>query len=355
MEALMLAQMWAPSEEQTRSMFQDHKQFIMVTQWTPPRNGGVLLKWARDCVETYLLPLASALAPIKTSSKVPEHAAHVLVELGMMAFIFYLEKGIFPELENKAQTLLALTGDFSLPPFTKCKVQEFIASLPLMRTRMAASSHMLIEHLQSSDMPDVDMESAMPYSAKATCLLQLLADINSDGIKKGIIFVNQIALLYTLADMCRCCPEKYRVGEVGGVSSMTDKARNKALDDFKRGKISLIVATNALEEGIDVADCEFVIRYNQFGTTKSHIQGSGRARARDPKLFYFENDGASEEVKANFLCNTARNDALALSLQARAVHHDSISQPGTQSDNLYPFHPPGESQVNWSKVNSVLS
>jgi len=29
----------------------------------------------------------------------------------------------------------------------------------------------------------------------------------------------------------------------------------------------------------DVADCSFVVRFSRFGTTKSHIQGSGRGRA----------------------------------------------------------------------------
>ena len=33
-----------------------------------------------------------------------------------------------------------------------------------------------------------------------------------------------------------------------------------------------MVATNAMEEGIDVSNCEYVVRYNWFGTTKSHIQ-----------------------------------------------------------------------------------
>jgi superfamily II DNA/RNA helicase len=32
--------------------------------------------------------------------------------------------------------------------------------------------------------------------------------------------------------------------------------------------VSLLVATDTAEEGIDVADCEFVIRFDRFGTTK---------------------------------------------------------------------------------------
>ena len=42
--------------------------------------------------------------------------------------------------------------------------------------------------------------------------------------------------------------------------------------------VRVLVSANAVEEGIDVSDCEFVVRFNPIQTTKSHIQGSGRAR-----------------------------------------------------------------------------
>ena len=59
---------------------------------------------------------------------------------------------------------------------------------------------------------------------------------------------------------------------------MSPTVVNKALDDFRCGDIMLLIATDASEEGIDVADCSFVVHFNFFGTTKSHIQGSGRDR-----------------------------------------------------------------------------
>jgi ERCC4-related helicase len=65
--------------------------------------------------------------------------------------------------------------------------------------------------------------------------------------------------------------------------------------------VRILVSTNALEEGIDVSDCEFVVRYNRFSTTKSHIQGAGRARFEGAKVFYFENDPDMEQEKADML------------------------------------------------------
>ena len=148
--------------------------------------------------------------------------------------------------------------------------------LPRIRDSMRASAQRLNE--SARDVPEFELTAVQPETHKARRLLALLADINSQGSEKSILFVKQTALLYPLAHLCRQKCLRLRVAKVGGASSMTNKDRNKALSDFRRGTVTLLVATDAAEEGIDVADCEFVIRFNWFGTTKSHIQGSGRAR-----------------------------------------------------------------------------
>ena len=275
----------------------------------------------------------------------------MLIELGFEAFRFYLDEGIFPELECKATQLLALTPDVGWSCHKRASVVAFVKELPKMREAIASASSVLALVLPT-DMAQADRQSVEPMTCKARRLLGVLALINMNGArkKKGIIFVKQTALLYPLANLCR--QDGYRVAEVGGVSSMTDKDRNNALEGFKRGDLELLIATNAAEEGIDVADCQFVIRFNRFDTTKSHIQGSGRARARDSVFYYFENDGAFEQTQAQMLTETAGDVALALSPDARAVHHDSGLMGGKQ--DLYPFQPTDEAQVNLSNANKIL-
>ena len=118
--------------------------------------------------------------------------------------------------------------------------------------------------------------------------------------------------------------------------------------------MTLLVATDAAEEGIDVADCEFVIRFNWFGTTKSHIQGSGRARKAGSTCYYFENDGSAEQQHAQRLTDVARDDGLALSADARAAHHDSYDSRFTTRTQLYPYQPQGEASVNLSNAGKIL-
>jgi hypothetical protein len=205
---------------------------------------------------------------------------------------------------------------------------------------------------ESADMSTLNLQTLHPLTEKAARLMELLATINAKTVKKGIVFVTQIALVYPLAHLCR--QKTHLVGEVSGGSSMTDKDRNKALKDFKSGKIKLLVTTAASEEGLDVADCEFVIRFNKFDTTKSHIQGSGRARVLDAELYYFENDVVYEQEMAARLTDIASDSTLALSpSEARAAQKppDPPFAPGTQD---YPYHPPGEAEVNLSNAGTLV-
>ena len=351
LESLLQARMWVPSKENPSS--EEDRKFIRVDGWAIPKHNDRLELWAQKSVQEYLrmlseyLPILSTLNAIVTCDKAANSAAHVLVELGMPAFIFYLEEGILPELEAKAHQQLQIQQGVS--PSKQERLTEFCERLPIIRKHMKESARRLKE---SADMSTLDLQTLHPLTEKASRLIELLATINSKTVKKGIVFVTQIALVYPLANLCR--QKTHLVGEVSGGSSMTDKDRNTALKDFKSGEIKLLVATAALEEGIDVADCEFVIRFNKFDTTKSHIQGSGRARALDAELYYFENDVVHEQEMAARLTDIASDNTLALSPgEARAAQKTPAPPfaPGTQD---YPYHPPGEAEVNLSNAGKLV-
>ena len=65
----------------------------------------------------------------------------------------------------------------------------------------------------------------------------------------------------------------------------------------KLGKLEVLVSAAALEEGVDVAECGFVVRDTYVATTKTHVQGSGRARRPDSVVYYFENDPYREQER----------------------------------------------------------
>ncbi|CAJ0572925.1 unnamed protein product, partial [Mesorhabditis spiculigera] len=69
----------------------------------------------------------------------------------------------------------------------------------------------------------------------------------------------------------------------GQQASQTVQEQARTMEDFKDGKLKVMVATSVMEEGVDVQACNLIIKYNMTGTTISEVQKRGRARAAGSK------------------------------------------------------------------------
>lgn len=132
-------------------------------------------------------------------------------------------------------------------------------------------------------------------SYKATTLLQELLSIEEQVM--GIIFAKERVTVRMLWELLVSCPKvlsRYRVGFVLGASNyqgrrmnlyeFMDQADQLALQNFRSGKINLLIATSVLEEGIDVPACNLVICFDSPDTPKAFFQRRGRARMRESQL-----------------------------------------------------------------------
>ncbi|CAD7940527.1 unnamed protein product [Amoebophrya sp. A120] len=132
-----------------------------------------------------------------------------------------------------------------------------------------------------------------------------------EEIDTSLVFVERAVLCIPLAKIIEMRTRRV-CRPVMGVQSMSAEVRNSTLQAFKEGKVRVIVATSSLEEGIDVADCKVVVRFDYFSSVRSHIQGSGRARHPDAKIFYFEQEPEVEEYKASLMTLAAANRDLEI-------------------------------------------
>ncbi|CAD7929132.1 unnamed protein product [Amoebophrya sp. A25] len=121
-----------------------------------------------------------------------------------------------------------------------------------------------------------------------------------EEIDQTLVFVERAVLCIPLAQIIQAKTGR-PTRPVMGVQSMSAESRTATLQAFKAGRVRIIVATSSLEEGIDVADCKVVVRFDYFSSVRSHIQGSGRARHPDAKIFYFEQEPEIEEHKATLM------------------------------------------------------
>jgi ERCC4-related helicase len=61
-------------------------------------------------------------------------------------------------------------------------------------------------------------------------------------------------------------------GSAGGQSS---QHQQNVRSDFDTGKIKLLVVTSVAEEGVNIAACNLIIKYNNVGSERSMIQRRG--------------------------------------------------------------------------------
>lgn len=131
---------------------------------------------------------------------------------------------------------------------------------------------------------------------KARILFDFLRSCNESTI--GIIFVKERTMaymLYLLLSEHSDTSRLFRLGIVVGTSFHTGakkdifefshhEAQAKTLAKFRTGEINLLIATSAVEEGIDVPKCNLVICFDEPDNIKSFIQRRGRARSRESRL-----------------------------------------------------------------------
>eukprot|EP01117_Protostelium_nocturnum_P013423 TRINITY_DN5003_c0_g1_i2.p1 TRINITY_DN5003_c0_g1~~TRINITY_DN5003_c0_g1_i2.p1 ORF type:complete len:665 (-),score=174.53 TRINITY_DN5003_c0_g1_i2:88-2082(-) len=71
----------------------------------------------------------------------------------------------------------------------------------------------------------------------------------------------------------------------GGKDGMTRPKQTESIEDFKCGKTKILISTSVVEEGFDVPDCNAVFYMGDITSSRSLIQGRGRAR-KEGSIFH---------------------------------------------------------------------
>ncbi|KAH8771438.1 hypothetical protein BGZ57DRAFT_764452 [Hyaloscypha finlandica] len=153
--------------------------------------------------------------------------------------------------------------------------------------------------------------SLQNISNKCDSLCQFLKGAYSKDFR-GLIFVEQRVTAIALCQLLSEHPETknlFSSGTFVGTSTnqsrkteiadlLDQKCQNEVLKNFREGSKNIIIATSALEEGIDVSACNVVICFNKPPNLKSFIQRRGRARHEKSTFMILLSSGDNADLGA---------------------------------------------------------
>ncbi|KAI9794454.1 MAG: Dicer-like protein 1 [Peltula sp. TS41687] len=86
-----------------------------------------------------------------------------------------------------------------------------------------------------------------------------------------------------------------RKGEPGD-PNISYKHQMLTLTRFRKGKLNCLFATSIAEEGLDIPDCNIVIRFDLYSTVIQYIQSRGRARRFNAKFVHMIETGNPSQL-----------------------------------------------------------
>ena len=161
-----------------------------------------------------------------------------------------------------------------------------------------------ITNMLSSFLNELKFEKKYDFiSPYLTSLITFLTNDENEN-DKSILFINQriiaeafyhkLNIIFNDKSDKRIFSKNYKAAYVLGISSQ-DKIcsfnESQLKENIKKfrddPKCKILCATNVVEEGIDIPDCNNIINLNEMKTIKEYIQKTGRARKEDSKLMIF--------------------------------------------------------------------
>ncbi|KAI1505214.1 RNase3 domain-containing protein [Biscogniauxia marginata] len=168
-------------------------------------------------------------------------------------------------------------------------------------------------------------------SNKISSLITIIKTCFNPETDKCIVFVEQRFTVRLLTDLFQNSGlglPYIRPGMLIGTNNndsgdlgMSIKEQVLTVHKFRQGDLNCIFATSVGEEGIDIPDCNIIVRFDLCKTMIQFIQSRGRARRRNSKFFHMVEatrhgdiqsvfDNNDNEEKLRQFCSTLPEDRL---------------------------------------------
>ncbi|KAB8342706.1 hypothetical protein FH972_022306 [Carpinus fangiana] len=169
--------------------------------------------------------------------------------------------------------------------------------VPMTGTEGDKESSALEEAQRAIQARDFGKPTLQSISTKVLQLYNVLAqEFERTGDSRVLVFVERkstamlLCLLFTeFKDSLKNVSCGFLIGShVWKDDGMNNTSRDQAvtLMKFRKGEVNCLFATSAAEEGLDIQDCNVVIRFDPVKTMIQYIQSRGRARHLNSKFYH---------------------------------------------------------------------
>ena len=143
-------------------------------------------------------------------------------------------------------------------------------------------------------------------SPKVECLNGYLSKIFERPTEsRCIVFVKKRYTAVKLAALFKWIGTRYckvaaligsRAAEAGDMK-VTFREQVLTLHRFRKGEVNCLFATSIAEEGLDIPDCNTIIRFDLYNTVIQYIQSRGRARHVNSKYIHMVEEGNVDHMQ----------------------------------------------------------
>jgi endoribonuclease Dicer len=90
------------------------------------------------------------------------------------------------------------------------------------------------------------------------------------------------------------CDVLVGVNSRAGEENVSLRSQVLTLQKFRRGELNCLFATSVAEEGLDIPQCNLVVRFDLYRTMIGYVQSRGRARHRNSKYLHMLEEGNND-------------------------------------------------------------
>ncbi|XP_048222309.1 probable ATP-dependent RNA helicase DHX58 isoform X2 [Perognathus longimembris pacificus] len=184
-------------------------------------------------------------------------------------------------------------------------LQDFYHRERATKTQILHAEQWLLELFSGHKTMLASLATQGPKNPKLEMLEQILLEqFRSPDNPRGIIFTQTRqstgSLLLWLQQQPGLQTVDIRAQMLVGAGNnsqsthMTQRDQQEVIRKFRTGSLNLLVATSVAEEGLDIAQCNVVVRYGLLTNEISMVQARGRARAGQSVYSFVATEGSRE-------------------------------------------------------------